>query len=86
MRLHTKITLGFLAMLGLLLAISGYAYFTVRRLDQASHTILQDNFYSVQLGQGMLRAQDALATNPTAAPALEQLRTLLTRSPASGVW
>jgi NtrC-family two-component system sensor histidine kinase KinB len=79
MRLHTKITLGFLAMLGLLLAISGYAYFTVRRLDQASHTILQDNFYSVQLGQGMLRAQDALATNPTAAPALEQLRTLLTR-------
>jgi NtrC-family two-component system sensor histidine kinase KinB len=79
MRLHTKITLGFLAMLGLLLAISGYAYFTVRRLDQASHTILQDNFYSVQLGQGMLRAQDALATNPTAAPALAQLRTLLTR-------
>ena len=61
MRLHTKITLGFLAMLALLLGIGGYAYYAVEQLHQASRSILRDNFYSVQLGQQMLRAEDALA-------------------------
>ncbi len=79
MRLHTKITLGFLAMLGLLLGIGFYAYATLGRLDRANRAVLQDNFYSVQLGQGMLQALDALATEPTAAPALGQLHTLLAR-------
>ena len=77
MRLHTKITLGFLAMLGLLLGIGGYAYYTVERLGRASRSILQDNFYSVQLGQQMLRAEDALAATPADAAAQAQLRTYL---------
>ncbi|MGI4760460.1 MAG: ATP-binding protein [Janthinobacterium lividum] len=79
MRLHTKITLGFLAMLGLLLGIGFYAYATLGRLDRANRTVLQENFYSVQLGQGMLQALDGLATNPADAPALGRLRTLLDR-------
>jgi signal transduction histidine kinase len=79
MRLHTKITLGFLAMLGLLLGIGFYAYATLGRLDRANRAVLQENFYSVQLGQGMLQALDGLAARPADAPALGHLRTLLTR-------
>jgi signal transduction histidine kinase len=79
MRLHTKITLGFLAMLALLLGIGGYAYYTVGRLERAGKSILQDNFYSVQLGQQMLQAEDALAAQPTNTAALGQLRSLLMR-------
>ena len=45
--LKTLITLGFLAMLALLLAIGGYAYYSVNRLDHSSRNVLKDNFYSV---------------------------------------
>lgn len=79
MRLHTKITLGFLAMLGLLLGIGFYAYATLGRLDRANRAVLQENFYSVQLGQGMLQALDGLADRPADAPALGRLRNLLAR-------
>lgn len=81
MRLQLKITLGFVAMLTLLVGIGLYAVASVRRLDQSSRTILKDNFYSVQLGQGMLQGLDALPADPAApaAPALARLRTLLTR-------
>jgi signal transduction histidine kinase len=79
MRLHTKITLGFLAMLGLLLGIGFYAYATLGRLDRANRAVLQENFYSVQLGQGMLQALDGLADHPADAPALGRLRSLLAR-------
>ncbi|WP_254244201.1 PAS domain-containing protein [Hymenobacter sp. BRD128] len=77
--MHTKITLGFLAMLGLLLGIGFYAFATLGRLDRANRAVLQDNFYSVQLGQGMLQALDGLAASPADAPALARLRTLLDR-------
>ncbi|GAB3635915.1 ATP-binding protein [Hymenobacter arcticus] len=77
MRLQAKITLGFLAMLGLLLGIACYAFFTLSRLDRANQAVLQDNFYSVQLGQGMLQAIDELAVAPAATPALGRLHTLL---------
>lgn len=66
-------------MLALLLGIGGYAYYTVGQLDRASHAILRDNFYSVQLGQQMLQAEDALAANPTSTAARTQLGTLLSR-------
>ena len=79
MRLHTKITLGFLAMLALLLGIGGYAYYTVERLGRAGQAILKDNFYSVQLGQQMLQAEEALAARPTDAASLASLRSLLVR-------
>ncbi|AMR26133.1 hypothetical protein A0257_02865 [Hymenobacter psoromatis] len=81
--MHTKITLGFLAMLGLLLGISFYASVTLSRLDRANRTVLQDNFYSVQLGQGMLQALDELAAVPAAAPALGRLHGLLAREAAN---
>ncbi|OWP62250.1 hypothetical protein CDA63_15215 [Hymenobacter amundsenii] len=55
MNIKTKITLGFLAVLALLLALGGYAHYTVQRLDRSSRTILQDNFYSVEVGQQMLQ-------------------------------
>ena len=66
-------------MLGLLLGIGSYAYFTVGRLDRASRAILQDNFHSVQFGQGMLQALDRLAAQPTDAVAFGQFRGLLLR-------
>ena len=77
MNLKTLITLGFLAMLALLLAIGGYAYYTVHRLDRSSRNVLQENFYSVELGQQMLRALDLMETTPAAG--LPRFRQSLTR-------
>ncbi|MDO7886854.1 sensor histidine kinase [Hymenobacter cheonanensis] len=79
MQLQAKITLGFLAMLGLLLGIGCYGYATLGRLDRANRAVLQENFYSVQLGQGMLQALDGLAARPANGPALARLHTLLDR-------
>ncbi|TVT38388.1 HAMP domain-containing protein [Hymenobacter setariae] len=66
MNLKTKITLGFLAMLVLLLSIGGYSYYSLRQLDRASRGVLRANLYSIELGQNMLRALDQLG-QPTAA-------------------
>ena len=55
MNLKTLITLGFVAMLALLLGLGGYAYYTVHRLDRSSRDVLKENFYSVELGQQILR-------------------------------
>jgi NtrC-family two-component system sensor histidine kinase KinB len=79
MTLKTKITLGFLAMLLLLLSIGGYAFYTVRQLDQSSRNILKANFYSIELGQQMLRGLDALAQQPGSAAGMQQLSQGLTR-------
>jgi NtrC-family two-component system sensor histidine kinase KinB len=79
MTLKTKITLGFVAMLALLLSLGGYAYYTVQRLDRSSRNILKDNFYSVELGQQMLRALDRMEADPGAAQGLPQFRRSLTR-------
>ena len=77
--LKTLITLGFLAMLALLLAIGGYAYYSVDRLDGSSRNVLKDNFYSVELGQQMLQALDQTETLPNAAAGLLRFRQNLTR-------
>ncbi|MBG8556112.1 sensor histidine kinase [Hymenobacter guriensis] len=77
MNVKTLITLGFLAMLTLLLALGGYAYYTVQRLERGSRNVLQDNFYSVELGQKMLQALDQMAAAPEAG--LPQFRQSLTR-------
>jgi len=66
MNLKTKITLGFLAMLVLLLGIGGYSYYSLRQLDRASRGVLRANLYSIELGQKMLRALDQLG-QPTPA-------------------
>jgi NtrC-family two-component system sensor histidine kinase KinB len=66
MNLKTKITLGFLAMLVLLLGIGGYSYYSLRQLDRASRGVLRANLYSIELGQTMLRALDQIG-QPTAA-------------------
>jgi len=60
MNLKTKITLGFGAMLLLLLGIGGYAYYSLRQLDRASRGVLRANLYSVEIGQRMLSALDQL--------------------------
>ena len=78
MNLKTKITLGFVAMLALLLSIGGYAFYTVRQLDMKSRNILKDNLYSVQLGQQMLRGIDALGREPANAAGLRLFRENLT--------
>lgn len=79
MNLKSKITVGFLTMLALLVGLGAYAVDTVHQLDRNSRAILQDNFYSVQLGQRMLQALDELA-EPAAIPAaLSRYRTALTR-------
>ena len=66
-------------MMGLLLGIAFYAFATLGRLDRANRAVLQDNFYSAQLGQGMLQALDGLAAQPTATLALGRFRQLLGR-------
>ncbi|MBU6123337.1 HAMP domain-containing sensor histidine kinase [Hymenobacter siberiensis] len=79
MSLKAKITWGFVAMLVLLVGLGGYAFDTVHQLDRNSRAILQDNFYSVQLGQRMLQALDELATPAAAPAALNRYSTALTR-------
>ncbi|TGD83084.1 ATP-binding protein [Hymenobacter wooponensis] len=79
MQLKTKITLGFVAMLALLLIIGGYAYYAVQRLDANSRTVLRANFYTIELGQQMLRALDKMETAPTAPDALPRFERALTR-------
>jgi len=79
MNLKTLITLGFVAMLALLLAIGGYAYYTVHGLDRSSRNVLRENFYSVELGQQMQRALDQMETDPNAAGGLPRFRQSLTR-------
>ena len=64
MNLKTKITLGFLAMLLLLLSIGGYGYYALRQLDRSSRNVLTANLYSVSLGQQMLRGLDQLGRQP----------------------
>ncbi|WP_324678391.1 HAMP domain-containing sensor histidine kinase [Hymenobacter sp. GOD-10R] len=61
MNLKNKITLGFLAVLAMLIGVSAYALYSVKRLERSSSMVLQDNFYSVQLGQRMFAALDDLA-------------------------
>ena len=79
MNTKSKITAGLVAMLLLLGGLGVYAVSTVRQLDQHSRTILQDNFYSVRLGQQMLRALDGLGTAADAPDAVARFRTALTR-------
>ena len=79
MNLKTLITLGFVAMLALLLGLGGYAYYTVQRLDRNSRNVLKDNFYSVELGQQMLRALDRMEIDPNGAGGLARFRQSLTR-------
>ena len=79
MNIKSKITVGFLALLGLLIILGSYAHYTVQQLDFRSRTVLQDNFYSVQLGQEMLVALDEAETQPTAPTALPRFHYLLSR-------
>ena len=79
MNIKSKITVGFLALLGLLIILGGYAHYTVQQLDARSRTVLQDNFYSVQLGQDMLVALDQTATQPTSPNGLPRFHYLLSR-------
>jgi NtrC-family two-component system sensor histidine kinase KinB len=61
MNLKTKITLGFVAVLMLLLGVGSYTLYSLKRLDRSASNVLQDNFYSVQLGQQLYAALDQLA-------------------------
>lgn len=61
MTLKTKITLGFTAVLLLLLGVGAYSLYSLRHLDQAAAGVLRANFYSVQLGQQLGAALDQLA-------------------------
>ncbi len=79
MNLKTKITTGFLALLLLLLALGGYAYYSVHRLEASSRNILASNFYSVKLGQQMLQALDELPDPTTDPTRLTRFQWALTR-------
>jgi NtrC-family two-component system sensor histidine kinase KinB len=77
MSIKSSITVGLLLMLALLVGGGSYAYYTVQRLERSAHTILQDNFYSVQLGQAMLQDLDQAGAGAPAS--LTQFGTQLTR-------
>jgi NtrC-family two-component system sensor histidine kinase KinB len=77
MSIKSSITLGLLAMLALLVGSGCYAYYTVHRLERSAQAILQDNFYSVQLGQGMLQALDQADATPGSPAGLAQFGALL---------
>ncbi|AMJ67762.1 HAMP domain-containing histidine kinase [Hymenobacter sp. PAMC 26628] len=79
MNIKSKITLGFLALLGLLIVLGSYAHYTVQQLDRNARSVLQDNFYSVQLGEDMLRALDLAEAHPAASEGLPRFREDLTR-------
>jgi NtrC-family two-component system sensor histidine kinase KinB len=79
MSIKSSITIGLLAMLALLVGGGSYAYYTVQRLERSTRTILQDNFYSVQLGQGMLQALDQVDVAPTAPAGIAQFGAQLAR-------
>ena len=79
MNLKTKITAGFLALLLLLLALGGYAFYSVQRLEASSRNILKANFYSVELGQQMLQALDHLEDYPADANGLARFQQALNR-------
>jgi two-component system, NtrC family, sensor histidine kinase KinB len=80
MPFRTKITLSLLTMLLLLASIGSYALLTVQRLDHAARTTQQANFYSIELGQTMLRALDQMERGVVAHPAaLPAFRRVLTR-------
>ncbi len=79
MNLKTKITAGFLALLLLLLALGGYAFYSVRRLEASSRNILKANFYSVELGQQMLQALDHLEAYPATSKGLARFQQALNR-------
>ncbi|GAB2793294.1 signal transduction histidine kinase [Hymenobacter luteus] len=64
MNLKTKITLAFLTMLLLLLGVSAFTLYSLNRLDRSARNVLQDNLYSVNLGQQMLRALDQIERQP----------------------
>ncbi|WP_207435758.1 HAMP domain-containing sensor histidine kinase [Sabulibacter ruber] len=63
MKLKTKILLGYLVVLALLLGLGGFHLYTLHQLDRAAQNILKDNLYSVQLGQQMTRSLDNLLVN-----------------------
>jgi len=67
--MKTKITLGFLALLLLLVGVGGYALYALNRLERTSRNVLRDNLYSVTLGQQMLRTLDRMSYGATGAPA-----------------
>jgi len=79
MNLKTKITTGFLALLLLVVALGGYAFYSVRRLETSSRGILKANFYSVELGQQMLQALDRLQAQPASSAGLAQFQSGLAR-------
>ncbi|HEX8428179.1 ATP-binding protein [Hymenobacter sp.] len=61
MNLKTKITLGFLAVLLLLGGVGAYTLYSIQRLGQTTQGVLEDNFYSVQLGHQMVASLDTLS-------------------------
>ncbi|TGE29185.1 HAMP domain-containing sensor histidine kinase [Hymenobacter metallicola] len=62
MNLKTKITAGFLVVVLLLALVGTYTLYALKRLDRTATHVLQENFYSVQLGQQLYAALDQLST------------------------
>ncbi|UOQ64390.1 sensor histidine kinase [Hymenobacter volaticus] len=83
MTLKTKIRLSILTMLVLLLALGGYAFQTIQRLEGGARGVQQANFNSVEYGLQMLQAVEQLEQQPAAAAPLEQFRRALTREAAN---
>ncbi|WP_185816943.1 sensor histidine kinase [Hymenobacter metallilatus] len=83
MSLKLKIRLSILTMLTLLLGLGGYTFFTIQGLEGRARGIQQANFRSVEYGEQMLRALEALQEQPRAQPPLQQLRRALTREAAN---
>ncbi|WP_375437482.1 ATP-binding protein [uncultured Hymenobacter sp.] len=78
MNLKTKITLAFATMLLLLMGVSAFMLYSLSQLDRTARNVLNDNLYSIELGQQMLLALDQMGYGanvraPQAQPLFEKL-------------
>ncbi|GAB3821113.1 hypothetical protein GCM10028895_22600 [Pontibacter rugosus] len=58
MKLKTKVTLGYLTILVVLLALGVYSVTNVNKLDRAARNILKANLYTLQVGKRMISSLD----------------------------
>ena len=58
MKIKTKISLGLIFLLAIIITLAGTGSFYINHLADLSSTILKDNYESLEYGKNMIRALD----------------------------